>query len=146
MAYSVQGSDVINYPPFSMQCWVQGSPTPGVSSVVADTTGPGFDATEPPASRIIIASPKYGATQTHGSAAGSLTIRVVGGTSITYRTWYFDSKLGIWVGLSSTTPPTITVATLPFTNLAYGNMQGAKMYLSIHNVTGAVLGVGYDYV
>lgn len=125
---------------FTMGAWVQGSPTPGTSAIIADATGPGIDLTNPAASRIVVAQPKTGTTWI--GAGGILRGVAIGGTSVIVQAWFYDEVLGKWVAWLIN--QTITLATSNLLSLLNFSIYGAKVYIQIVTVNGTVTGFGYD--
>ena len=132
---------VPNADPWAVQVWV----APLGGPIIADAAGPGVDAAQPSASRVIIAGPRAGrmGVQTFGQTAGNFLTYVVGGTTLVYRVWIFDTTLNTWVAKVANT--TITVATQPGGAINMGNVTGAKLYAQVVSVTGTITNFGYDW-
>jgi len=81
--------------------------------------------------------------QTFGQTAGNFLTYVVGGTTLVYRVWIFDTTLNTWVAKVANT--TITVATQPGGAINMGNVTGAKLYAQVVSVTGTITNFGYDW-
>lgn len=130
-------------PHFSIAVWVRGSPTPGTSTIIADATGPGFDATDPPDARIVVCGAnQHGGIITSGGPALLLFARG-GGTSVVLQPWFYDSTLVAWVKFGATS--TITLATSDLAVIATRNLGGAKFYVQVVTVTGTITEAGYDF-
>ncbi len=119
-------------PSFALSVWQQGSP-------VATDADPNL--TSPPSNRILTLSPKSGAVAVSGQ--GTIKVIAVGGTSIAYEVYFYDSTLAMWV--KAFVARTITMATSPQDSLSLsGTWPGAKFFLRITAVTG-VTAFGYDW-
>lgn len=120
---------------YSHDCWVTGNP------LVADPDPP--NTTPPAASRIIRVDPAA-RNAAAAIALGSIRVIAIGGTSIVYKPWVFDATLNLWLLWGAAT--TVTLGTTNIGAIGIGAMLGAKWFLQITTVNGAVTAFGYGYV
>lgn len=123
---------------FTYGVWVTGNP------IVAD---PAPDVTPPAASRILVVDrAAQGVVAMPG--VGFVELCVIGGTSVVTRVWRFEPTTNKWWNTSSS-DRTITLAS---TNMGTagstvdGIINGARIFIQIVTVNGAVTALGYRAV
>jgi hypothetical protein len=116
---------------FALPVWVTGAPP-------ANDSAPTNLASVPEARRVL-AIPFPGVIPVSGS--GNVRAVVIGGTSASLATWYYDATMAKWVQLATTT---VNSGTGPFT-ASVVMPYGALIYVQIVSTSGAVTAVGYGF-
>jgi hypothetical protein len=134
----VQSPTHDNDPTFSLAIWVG---TIGGSALPTDTAP---NTSAPSAARVLQISPRKGAMLMHGSGVLRLCCGVVGSSSITIQSWFFDNTQALWIQFGAPVVITPTGAASNTSTQTISNVAGAKFFLQITANT-LVQAFGYDF-